>query len=300
MRELRNRDPEIFRLITIRTVGGRLWLTPNSRMKALTGGIIARYQEKFSIEIFAYAVLGNHPHLLIRAPRSNTDEFCENVNREIARRVNWLHRREGPFWARRYVDQEVVSEEDLLEAFLYVTTNPSGHGLVADSATWPGLNCVKHVISGKDRKFRFYQYSNPEQPVVEHRLRISILPQFENLRPSKRKATIAKLIQERHEQIIEQRGKDGFLGLEAIRQQEAGARPQRVKKTPRAPFYTKCFETILELKARVRARREAYDWASFRYRLGDTSVEFPLHSYKPPLHRRPRIVPFAPLSALPV
>jgi len=81
-----------------------MWITPSSNVKKLIGGIIARYQEFLQIEIYAYCILSNHLHLLIKSPNGNTDEFCENVNREIARRLNWKHHREGQFWSRRYDD----------------------------------------------------------------------------------------------------------------------------------------------------------------------------------------------------
>ncbi|MCB9030042.1 MAG: hypothetical protein H6619_03250 [Deltaproteobacteria bacterium] len=59
MRELRNRDPEIYRLITIRTVESRLWITPNSKTRKLIGGIVGRYQEIFGIEIVDQQILGD-------------------------------------------------------------------------------------------------------------------------------------------------------------------------------------------------------------------------------------------------
>lgn len=193
-RPLRNTDPEVYRLITIRTQEARLWITPSSNVKKLIGGILARYQEAFEILIYAYCVLGNHFHLLIKAPKGNTDEFCENVNREIARRLNWKHRREGSFWGRRYDDQVVLSEDDLLEAFLYVTTNPTKHGLLRDSSEWPGLNSFHQAISEKTRQFSFYHYSAPEggERVSTHGLELSILPQFEGLSKAERTVELKK------------------------------------------------------------------------------------------------------------
>ena len=49
MRPIRNRDPETYRLITIRTSEARLWLTPSSNVAKLVGGVLARYQELLEI-----------------------------------------------------------------------------------------------------------------------------------------------------------------------------------------------------------------------------------------------------------
>lgn len=70
---LRNRDPEIYRVITVRTVRGEMWIMPNSKNTRSIGGILARYQELLGIETYAYAVLSNHigevPHKMSRSPR---------------------------------------------------------------------------------------------------------------------------------------------------------------------------------------------------------------------------------------
>ena len=65
----------------------RLWIGLSSNVRKILGGILARYQELLEIELYSYCILGNHMHLLARAPKKNMDEFCENVNREIARIV---------------------------------------------------------------------------------------------------------------------------------------------------------------------------------------------------------------------
>ena len=52
---------------------------PTAKNTKLIGGIIARYQELLGVEIYAYTILSNHIHLLIKAPRGNSDEFIENI-----------------------------------------------------------------------------------------------------------------------------------------------------------------------------------------------------------------------------
>lgn len=299
-RPIRNRDPGSYRIITIRTVEARLWLTLSANVKKLIGGIIARYQELLGIEIFAYCILRNHLHLLIKAPLSNTDEFCENVNREIARRINWKYRREGPLWGRRYDDQEVLSEEDLLEGFLYVTTNPTRHGLLRDSSKWPGLNSFEHALNEKDRIFSFYHYSalDDERKVTSHRLKLSVLPQFAALPKDKRTKLLRELLDNRMQQIAKEREAKGlgFLELEQLLAQEPGSQPISISRSPRPPCYTKCKELRKQFRKLLRERMQHYSDASFRYRLGDSEVPFPEYSFKPPLHRRPRLVPFKPLG----
>ncbi len=69
---LRDSDPKIYRLITIRTEEARLWMVPSRNLEKVLGGIVARYQEICGVEIYAYTFLSNHYHLIVRAPKENS------------------------------------------------------------------------------------------------------------------------------------------------------------------------------------------------------------------------------------
>ena len=155
----RNTDPQYVRHISIRTECAQLLLQPDGVINDILGGIIAKYQEVFSIILFAYTILGNHLHFLAQAPGRNLWRFEQAVNREIAKRINKQRNRRGHFWERRYDEQIAPEQGDILEAFLYVMCNAVSHGLVEHPALWPGLNCYAQVLSGKEREFSFTDYT---------------------------------------------------------------------------------------------------------------------------------------------
>ena len=235
-----------------------MWLMPTAKNTKLIGGIIARYQELLGVEIYAYTILSNHIHLLIKAPRGNSDEFIENINREIARRINWKYHREGPLWGRRYSEQIVLDEEeDLLEAFLYVTLNPTRHGLIKDSSKWKGLSSFHHSLrDSTPRRFHFTHYSvkNEEDIPVKttHSLTLSPLPQFKEL--------------------------------------SAKARGRKIKSF----LYSRLREYLKERRLLI-AR---YAEASFQFRLGRLDTQFPAFTFKPPLQRVPRLSSFRPVISI--
>ena len=214
VRPLRNTDPSLYRLITLRTADAKLLMRPSKDVNKTLGGVVARYAEILGIEILAYNFLSNHKHILIRAPRGNADEFEENVNREIARRLNWKLHRKGKFWSRRYDDQTVVSEEDLLEAFLYVTTNATRHGLVEHPSQWPGLSSYTQSITeeAKTYSFRHYSVKEGEGKVTHHTLKITPLPQFAYMPKAERLVMVKALIDERARSLCESR-RDAGLGF---------------------------------------------------------------------------------------
>lgn len=298
-RPLRNRAPSIYRLITIRTEGACFYMRPSKDVNKILGGILARYAEILGVKILAYCFMSNHYHLLIMCPRGNVDEFEENINREIARRLNWKLHRQGNFWSRRYSDQEVMTQDDLLEAFVYVSTNATRHGMVEDPSQWPGLSSYNQSMTEKALTFPFYYYSavEEEKRVTYHRLSITPLPQFESLSRKDRTYEVARLLEDRARSIVKDRLEhgQGFLGVEKIRAQNPFEAPTNVSKSPRPPCYTKDVSVRREFRRQEAKRQSDFMVASMRYRLGELAVEFPEFTFKPPLHRKPRSKPFQEL-----
>jgi len=228
-------------------------MIPSRDLNELLGGIIARYQEKHGVLIFGLIFLANHYHLLCSAPRGNLWKFEQDINREIARRTNWKLGREGRFWSRRYSDQAVLEENDQIEALLYIVTNPTHHGLVANPASWPGLSSIHQLKTGKPRTYSFTHYSDYNAAKekgervrlddfkTEHQLVLSPLPAFGATTLTKQWKKLAPLIQERIAELKAQRKKagKGFMGANKVRRQIPGRRPRVVKKSPRPPCYTK-------------------------------------------------------------
>lgn len=271
-------------------------MRPSKDVNRILGGIIARYAEILEVKIFALCFMSNHYHLLIMCPKGNVDEFEENVNREIARRLNWKLHRQGRFWSRRYSDQEVMTDEDLLEAFVYVSTNATRHGMVEDPALWPGLCSYNQSITGTTITYPFHHYSavEDEKRVTYHKLSIASLPQFEALPKKEQLSRTKTLLERRIAEIVNDRRFHGagFLGVEKIRAQSPFEAPLSVEKSHRPPCYTKDAIIRKEFRRHEAHRRTDFILASMRYRLGELGVEFPRFTFKPTLNRKPRSRPF--------
>ena len=276
-------------------------MIPGRELNELLGGIVARYQEIFSVILYAFIFTGNHYHILARAPLGHLDEFVENVNREIARRVNWRNRRSAKFWGRRYDDQVVLSDEDALEALLYITTNATKHGLTPHPKDYPGFSCYHQLLDFEPRRYTFthYMHSTAGNEVkTSHRLVLTPLPQFEGKSLKERKKALLILINKRAQELQQSRAEagKGFLTATKLRKQEPGVRPVLTARSPRPLGYSKAPELIREHKTWVDLIRQRYTVASFRYRSGEVDVQFPPFTFKPPLHRRSRLVPFGHLT----
>ena len=301
-RHPRNTNPKYIRHISIRTEQAALLLLPDERLNQIIGGILAKYQEAFSIIIYAYTVLGNHIHMIARAPMGNLWRFEQAVNREIARRTNVHRNRRGHFWERRYDEQIIAEENDILEAFLYVVCNAVRHGIVDHPILWKGINCYSHVIDESDRTYKFTNYTeyrralnkakNTGETVLlsdyqtEHKLKISPIPQYEKLSQRDRKAKMIDIIKSRILRIRKERKKQGlgFLPQDKFAKQRFTDIPRNVKRLPKPICWTKDIEAKRRFMEWYFSWLEAYQKASKLFRSGKFKISFPEYSLLPPMH----------------
>ncbi len=279
-------------------------MLPTRDLKEVIGGIIARFQEKHQIQLFAVNVLSNHYHLLVRAPYGNLSEFEQDINREIAKRVNRYAGRRGALWARRFSSQPAPREVDVLDGLLYVLTNPVHHLLVNHPRLWPGLNSYWQTLGAKDRQYRFTHYtalnlararSKGKKVKIKdfqtvHTLKISPLPMYASLPKKERVEKLKALLEERTKQLVDdaQLNEKRFLGKKNILRQRFGSRPKNVKRSPRPTCFSKCPDTVRTYRKEEKQKKEVYTLASVRYRSGAWDTEFPEYTYRPPAHRHPQ------------
>ena len=316
MHPLRDRHPGKLHLLTCRIRNAEIWLVPSNALNEIIGGITARYQEMYGVEVFAYTYLGDHYHQLLRAPLENLAQYAENLNKQIALRTNRHYGRTGSFWGRRYDDHITITEVDAHWGYLYVMTNATKHGLVHHPRYWPGLNSWNHAFTGQDRFFPFDHWSKftkakriaakrgtiarRDDYQTKHRLHISALPQYAHLTWQQQEALLSPALEDKITALREERQQEekGFLGAKTIKAQEPGIRPKNVSRSSRPKFYTKDPAARKSHSDEERIRRAAYTEASIRFRSGDYGVAFPPYCYRPPLHHKPRTVD-PPSQALP-
>lgn len=296
-------------LIGCRTALSELLLRPCPILNEIVGGIIAKYSTIYNIEIFALCVLGNHYHMLVRAPEASLPLFVENMNREIALRVNRYLGRSGHFWSRRYDDLIVLEGADVLEALLYIVTNSVKHGLVRHPNSWPGICSYRQAIGFKEKTYRFCNFteyhkarrlaarsgeyvcrSDFEEQYVLKIKPLSDLPELAKMTVS----GVERLINQRTSKLVSQRIStgEGFLGRRRVLAQPAqGVFPKKTNKTNRPSCYSKNVVATLDYRETERKRRANYRDCSFLFRLGNFNILFPKFTILPPLHHTPKLHP---------
>ena len=95
-------------------------------------GLLSELPERFSLEIHAFVLMGDHYHLLLRCREANLSEAIRWLQVSYAGRFNGAHRRRGHVFQGRFKSVLILEERALDEVGRYLHLNPvriSGLGL---------------------------------------------------------------------------------------------------------------------------------------------------------------------------
>jgi len=91
---------------------------------------VAEAHRQWGIEVFAYALMGNHYHLCLRTPKGNLSRVMRHVDGIYTQRFNRHHRRDGTLFRGRYKAILVDADEYLAGVVRYIHLNAVEAGIV--------------------------------------------------------------------------------------------------------------------------------------------------------------------------
>jgi len=80
--------------------------------------------QRFEIEVFAYVLMGNHYHLLLRTARANLSRAMQWLGVTYTNRLNAMHSRSGHLFQGRFKNMLVQNDAYLLQLSYYIHRNP--------------------------------------------------------------------------------------------------------------------------------------------------------------------------------
>jgi len=107
---------------------------------------LAAMARTYEVTLYAYTLMANHVHLLLRAPQA--DPLARPLRwffRETTRAWQRSHGRQGHFWERRYWACLVDDDQYALAALRYLDRNPVRAGLADDPAAYPWSSCAAYA-----------------------------------------------------------------------------------------------------------------------------------------------------------
>ena len=93
--------------------------------------LIGEVHRLWKVEIYAYCLMGNHYHLLLRTRVGNLSRVMRHVDGVYTQRYNRMHHRDGPLFRGRYKAILVDADEYLLSVARYIHRNPKQAGIVS-------------------------------------------------------------------------------------------------------------------------------------------------------------------------
>lgn len=128
-------ESEIYHL-TARGVGRmNIFEDDDDRRKLLE--LLSRSQAETSVEIYAWCLMSNHIHLIVRGPLEETSRMMRKTLGPYAMFFNSRHGRVGHLFQGRFASVPVLGEAQLLSAIRYVHDNPAEAGICAcDEYPW--------------------------------------------------------------------------------------------------------------------------------------------------------------------
>lgn len=130
---------------------GDIFVDRRDRQRFL--GTIEEMSQRFEIDIFAYVLMSNHYHLLLRTRRANLKKAMHWFGTTYTQRFNWRHFRSGHLFQGRYKSIIVENDAYLLQLSCYIHRNPLRAGIVKRLADYPWSSYRVYAYDRKSPKW---------------------------------------------------------------------------------------------------------------------------------------------------
>lgn len=122
---------------------------------------IRRYKEKCGYEIFAYCLMGNHVHLLLKVGQESLEQIMRRICGSYVYWYNWKYQRVGNLFQDRFKSEAVENDAYLLVVQRYIHQNPIKAGLVnkIEEYKWSSFNEYVNKAQVVDSNFLLKMFS---------------------------------------------------------------------------------------------------------------------------------------------
>ncbi|KJS82225.1 MAG: hypothetical protein JM58_15355 [Peptococcaceae bacterium BICA1-8] len=113
-------------------------------------GIIREKKKEEVFDLYAYCLMDNHVHLLIRT--ENIAVVMKRINTSYACFFNKKYNRVGHLFQDRFKSETIDDEKHLLAVVRYIHNNPHQAGMVRDSLEYPWSSYIDYVGGRGNRR----------------------------------------------------------------------------------------------------------------------------------------------------
>jgi len=112
--------------------------------------VIAGMADQYHVDVFAYTLMTNHYHILLRTNGANLSKSMQWLALTYTRRFNNRHGRSGHLFQGRFKSIIVENDAYLMRLSCYIHRNPLRAGIVARLVDYPWSSYKAYAYGGKD------------------------------------------------------------------------------------------------------------------------------------------------------
>jgi REP element-mobilizing transposase RayT len=120
-------------------------------------------REKKEFDVYAYCLMPNHIHLLVKTEEEEIGRFMSHLTVGYAQYFNYRLARTGHLFQNRFKSEVVEDDAYFLTLVRYIHHNPRKAGIVKDSKDYPWSSYPIYLQSTKTKKaLKSYSFMNTE------------------------------------------------------------------------------------------------------------------------------------------
>ena len=110
---------------------------------------LTRYFRKSNCEIYAYCLMDNHIHLLLKEGLETLATSMKRIGTSYAYYYNWQYNRKGHLFQDRYKSEPVEDDSYFLTVLRYIHLNPIKAGIADNLSSYPYSSYIEYINKTK-------------------------------------------------------------------------------------------------------------------------------------------------------
>ncbi len=149
----RKSETDIYHIMFRGTNGQAIFIDDEDNKRFLD--TLNRYQQEIGYVLYAYCLMGNHIHLLIKEGNEDLSNTMRRIGTSYVNWYNWQYDRKGHLFQDRFKSEPVESDSYFLTVLRYIHQNPLKAGLVSDIESYKWSSYHEYIGEVKIVKVDF-------------------------------------------------------------------------------------------------------------------------------------------------
>ena len=258
--------PGRWNLLTTRVVGGRYAFLPTDPLfTARVWGIIGVGMRRYGVQVAAFALLGNHYHMLARARRrAAVSAFMQWVNSRLAELTHELHGTHGKVWEHKYGNRNLLDDAAEAKWLRYILAHSVKEQIVPCPTLWPGPHSAGALVRGEEIRAVWFKRGawvaagapDDKTPyLVNVPVELTPLTRWQRAPEERWRAHCQRVVDD----IVDEYAERHFVGVAAPIERGVHYLPARRKRSPNRLFDARGEHRDELLKEAYQARRDGVD-----------------------------------------